>query len=1065
MPLVERTVQQVNLQRGLIIGLGGCGAEVIRRLRRLLIDRFGRFENIPIVRFLYIDTDPNWLREMCSEIEEDIRLPDSEYFDAQFPDASGLYRGIKEGHFPNYSWFSIERLESHKSVTSGAGTIRQLGRLCFWHHSKAIRQKMERLLQDLNADENARFMQNTYGTTVDQGINVYIIAGLAGGTGSGMFLDVAYMVRRVLQTQGILGAHQIIGYLILPTAFHDLAGANALPNGYAALKELNYYSYMYDPNNELANIFGNPSWDADYTGDETDRVQFTGQAPFDYCYLLDSANPFAQLHRNDIFAMISRSLFHEFTLDFATFKRSLRANIKNRIISNDRRDCPKRFMSFGQSSVLLPRDEIERILAHQLALRAVQQWIDKQAKPIEVFTDGQETINVDEAVNSAITSMQRKVQEQETVSSVRSFLIREFIPTMGLRAKDVLSAVVAEQRERLTDVPYSLREAEKQRWIAERWPLKKFQGDVSDAWRRWRADFNDEGPDPMQWGEQIRKLVANKGRAERDYRRKLYDKIFEMFEDTDRYGPAWALCVVQQLRSALSSLKEQFIQEANDPVAIANLLGDVYLINAAAGGQGPSLSALIEARIGQEFDELDDAVRSLLLPGKRGRVEAQAYEYLTWCAHWCRARVEERARRIAAELIESLNSALRDIEQELLEYARVLVRLQAELLKLAREWSQKAMRTENIGELLYEPNLMRALEAKIAERQGDQYDPLMVARKAIQRSGKSLRDLREDEVPRMVRALVEAAKDAIGGLDESTLQDTRFAAYDLLAALLTDDNALDQTLRRVIGGSVPFVVLNPTPPGGPWGDLLEIRGAGIRGGYNPNDQDRERARVIESLKRLGWNPNNDIRPIDDSSQIVFFQECGGFPLRALQSIEEMKTEYEEHRKQGGPPLHIVRDEMAERYPDILPPTSDNLKRALIIQTIGVPLEFIVPYNFPHPDGSGRTIRLYAFLREIPELGESQAVPIGETVESVGMKLAYNLELLEEIEQVIDNKMKAAPENQKIEFSRKLRQHLDEFKEKLQQQSAGVDPTNMPAYQRERDRVLEFMRKYGLSAPS
>jgi hypothetical protein len=280
MPTIERAIKQVNLQRSLIIGLGGCGAEVISRSRRLLIDRFGRFENIPIVRFLYIDTDPNWLNKIASEIEEDIRLPEAERFDAQFSDATGLYQGIRDGYYPNYAWFSIEKLEHHKSVTHGAGTIRQLGRLCFWHHVAGIRSKMGALLSDLNADANAQFMQDKYGIVVDSGMNVYIIAGLAGGTGSGMFLDLAYMARQVLRTLGIAGANQLLGYLILPGAFLDLAGANALPNGYAALKELDYYSYMYAPNNELAAVFGKPVWDADYTGEAIDRVRFEGQSPF-----------------------------------------------------------------------------------------------------------------------------------------------------------------------------------------------------------------------------------------------------------------------------------------------------------------------------------------------------------------------------------------------------------------------------------------------------------------------------------------------------------------------------------------------------------------------------------------------------------------------------------------------------------------------------------------------------------------------------------------------------------------------------------------------------------------
>jgi hypothetical protein len=42
---------------------------------------------------------------------------------------------------------------------------------------------------------------------------------------------------------------------------------NALANGYAVLKELNYYSYLYSPTNQLASVYGEPAWDADYLHD------------------------------------------------------------------------------------------------------------------------------------------------------------------------------------------------------------------------------------------------------------------------------------------------------------------------------------------------------------------------------------------------------------------------------------------------------------------------------------------------------------------------------------------------------------------------------------------------------------------------------------------------------------------------------------------------------------------------------------------------------------------------------------------------------------------------------
>jgi hypothetical protein len=105
---------------------------------------------------------------------------------------------------------------------------------------------------------------------------------------------------------------------------------------------------------------------------------------------------------------------------------------------------------------------------------------------------------------------------------------------------------------------------------------------------------------------------------------------------------------------------------------------------------------------------------------------------------------------------------------------------------------------------------------------------------------------------------------------------------------------------------------------------------------------------------------------------------------------------------------------------------------------------------------------YAYLRHIPELNERQPVALGETVASVGLELAYNPELLGEIEKAVNATVAAATEVQKVEYAGKLRQQLDASKEKLQEEAAGADPTTLPAYQRERDRVVEFMRKHRLS---
>jgi flagellar biosynthesis chaperone FliJ len=1061
-------IKSVKLQRTFMLVIGGSGAEAMISNRRRTIDQFGSLEAMPLVRYLYLDTDPRWYEDHLSKVEQHVRISETEYIDIQFPGAAELYRGIRRGSYPNYAWFDINKLENLKSVVDGAGTVRQMARLSAWYHYPKIRDAIEKQLNALRSESVATFMREHYGSEIDDGINVHIVFGLGGGTGSALGpAEIPYLVRKILRDMGIVGAHQLIGYGVLPQAFKDLTGANALANGYAALKELNYYSYQYAPNNPLATVFGEPTWDADYLRDSVNRVRFTRQAPYDFCYLLDARNKHVDLHRKEIYQMIDRAIFHEFTGSFATFKRALRANIKNRLNRNDNADCPICFMSFGQSAAQVPLPEIKQVLAHKLALDAVQQWIDRNAGSVKSFNTA-DSSSEDDFVKSVVGSIRAKAGEAALVGPVREYLLRDFIQAHGLNRAGVFAGVVQEHQERLTDVPYALAEGVKQEWIAERWPNDMFVGRLKAAWEKWRTDFNDDGGDRMQWGEQIRKLEANKSRSANTIKALLRQKAFEMFEDSEHFGPAWAVCTLRQLRSGLNQLKQVFIREAGDANTIANALGDVCIIDAVTGGRGPSLSAIIEAQSSERLAQLDEAVRSSWLFNKRERVSQAAYNYLKACAHWCRARVEERARREAAELMDVIGQFLSELEEELINHASTLANLESELVKEMRAWNQKAAQHGSVGTLLYDASVIETLEKRLRERQGDQYSGAQVAQKALSAMGTNLRELKPEDVPNLMANLVKAAADAVGDLTEHGLAETEFAAHDLLSAKYRDDNGLDTALRDVIRKSSPYVRLTPAVEDGGWNegsDLLSIGGAGLRGGgFKQNDPDKDHVRVIQSLARIGWDIKDAIKPVEDGSQIMFFQEFGGFPLRALQGVREMKDAYDQHRSQANKaPLHICTDEMAERYPDLFPPQLALLERARLVQSVGIPLGFIAQRDFPLPNGKGAVDRQYAFLRRIHELNEEQPVPLGRTVETVGLKLANSEELLDEIIRSIESVMTRASAADRAKFASQLRQYLAQKSESIRAASPDSEPQNDPAYTEERERILGFMRKHGLKA--
>jgi len=122
----------------------------------------------------------------------------------------------------------------------GAGQIRVESRLGFFYHSPDIRQRLKELV-----DGSLR-PGITWRQASPPKYNVYLFCTLAGGTGSGSFLSVAYLVDAVIREQN--WQPRIIGNLLLSTLVLDKVGPELHPdihaNTYAALKELEHLTKL-----------------------------------------------------------------------------------------------------------------------------------------------------------------------------------------------------------------------------------------------------------------------------------------------------------------------------------------------------------------------------------------------------------------------------------------------------------------------------------------------------------------------------------------------------------------------------------------------------------------------------------------------------------------------------------------------------------------------------------------------------------------------------------------------------------------------------------------------------
>lgn len=259
-----------------VVGVGTAGLEVVRRFRRDLIGRYGSFAKLPALRTLYIDTDPDTVT-LAANAPPDERVGPDETYLARLYRAGHYLKPRLNGRTLIEGWFDPQMLYKlpRNPVTLGH---RVFGRLAFCDHFRPLTQKIQAELDLCLSPEALAATKATTG--LDHRTNrprVYVVAGLAGGTGGGMFIDLAYAIRYRLRR---LGYHNpdVVGLLLVPPEgpTSDI-GAPTQANTYAALTELHHYS-------RPETVFS-----ANY--DDRNTVVTDAGPPFSHMYLLPGPTP------------------------------------------------------------------------------------------------------------------------------------------------------------------------------------------------------------------------------------------------------------------------------------------------------------------------------------------------------------------------------------------------------------------------------------------------------------------------------------------------------------------------------------------------------------------------------------------------------------------------------------------------------------------------------------------------------------------------------------------------------------------------------------------------------
>lgn len=237
-----------DISRTLIIGLGGTGQTVIRNIKQRLFRRYGEIPEL--VKFLSFDTDNDDYQDtdFCYYYDGENRktkkynLQKDEFKKIGRPGMDVLQSD------PICRNLNYKELAKVYGLTNGIGAngFRIMGRAHFLYNSGEIMAMLNKVVGDLrnaNLLETERAVKG-YNVATNN-INVYVIASLAGGTGSSSFLDLSRMLQHAGVNVQPMGAHtqsdRIFGMFFMPSFFKDKPNTpNIQINTYIALSELDY---------------------------------------------------------------------------------------------------------------------------------------------------------------------------------------------------------------------------------------------------------------------------------------------------------------------------------------------------------------------------------------------------------------------------------------------------------------------------------------------------------------------------------------------------------------------------------------------------------------------------------------------------------------------------------------------------------------------------------------------------------------------------------------------------------------------------------------------------------
>jgi len=366
-------------KKTLLIGLGGAGKLILTHLKKLFNDTYGVLP--PSIKLLSLDTD-------LSPISLKSALKNGYY---SLDEREFLHMVVDQPtEFINNStardWFTKPMPAG--AIHKGAGAVRQVGRVALFAHLNEVKRRIGHLVDGLNSqklDEIMRNARNSLGANINFELSasppeIYVCGSLAGGTGSGTFLDLGILLRHRIPNA------LIHGFFLLHWIYRDKAFAFRVPgNVYAALCELDHLQSV------TFGAKGITPYSVNYAGED---IQVT-IPPYSLVNLIDGRNEYGENISDvgDLCETVANSIF----LSAGSMGDPV-ASVVDNLLSHVNLSQPEnwdgrqgRYSSIGLSCMYYPAKELHSYISASnalnlcsLALSEVERQAGDQASHVQL---------------------------------------------------------------------------------------------------------------------------------------------------------------------------------------------------------------------------------------------------------------------------------------------------------------------------------------------------------------------------------------------------------------------------------------------------------------------------------------------------------------------------------------------------------------------------------------------------------------------------------------------------------------------------------------------------------